>query len=491
MEHSISRVAVIGAGISGVNTAAHLLKLGIDVVVFERGDFAGGVWHFDEKISLDPRYPSTRPSRGDQEPILEIYPESSWVSDSSLSRVDVAHAPPGPCYAGLRNNVSTRLMRTTLMPWPLGIGDFVNQRHLEEYIQDISRTTGVHRCTQHRTRVEKVQKFGSSWKVSTISLVRRSSKEQPFLKERHWIFDAVVAASGHYNAPRIPDIAGLAEWKAAWSDRILHSKQYRSPERFENKTVLLVGAGVSSTDIAREISPVAKKVYQSSRGGVLDLPVEMLPREATRVCGIEFFHTPLGDLSVDDGGTVNLVDGNILEDVDCVILCTGYMISYPYLQQYHSDETPATSASNDMLVTSEGEMVHNCYKDTFYIPDPTLAFVGTAYHVATFSLFEFQAMVVARVFAGLAELPTAAQMWKEYEEKLLQKGVGRDFHSLRSFGEEQKFVTELVDWMNRDAERPGHDHVLLGNTPEWHAANIDREEKLTWLRAIKLGSLKT
>lgn len=495
MEHSISKVAVIGAGISGVNTAAHLLKLGIDVVVFERGDVAGGVWHFDEKVAPDPRYPSTRPSRGDQEPVLEIYPEGSWVSDSSLSQVDVAHAPPGPCYAGLMNNVSTRLMRTTLMPWPSGIGDFVNQRYLEEYIQDISRTTGVHNCTQYRTRVESVSKFGSSWKVSTVSLVKRSPKEQPFLQERHWIFDAVVAASGHYNAPRIPDIPGLTDWKASWPDRILHSKQYRSPGRFEDKTVLLIGAGVSSTDIAREISPVAKKVYQSSRGGLLDLPAEMLPPQASRICGILSFEISAGDLvaaTAPDSipGTVILQDRTILEDIDHVILCTGYFISYPYLQQFHSDETSAASASNEILVTSEGEMVHNCYKDTFYIADPTLAFVGTPYHIATFSLFEFQAMVVARIFAGLAELPTAAQMRRDYEEKIRLKGVGRDFHSLRGFGEEQKFVAELVAWMNRDAQRLGHNEALLGHTPEWHAANKDREEKLAWLRAVKLGSVK-
>ena len=495
MDQSIPKVAVIGAGISGVNTAAHLLKLGFNVVVFERGDVAGGVWHFDEKVAPDPRYPSTRPSRGDQEPVLEIYPESSWVSDISLSRVDIAHAPPGPCYAGLMNNVSTRLMRTTLLPWPHGIGDFVNQRYLEEYIQDISRETGVQGCTLYRTRVEKVRKVGDSWQISTISLVRRSPKEQPFLQERHWIFDAIVAASGHYNAPRIPDIPGLADWKAAWPNRVFHSKQYRKPENFHGKTVLLIGAGVSSTDIAREISPVAKKVYQSSRGGILDLPAEMLPPEASRVAGITAFETGLKRSSIADeqepiSGRVLLQDGTILEEIDHVVLCTGYMISYPYLQQYHSDEILADAASDEILVTSEGEMVHNCYKDTFYIPDPTLAFVGTPYHIATFSLFEFQAMVVARVFAGLAELPSTAQMREEYKDKLHQKGVGRDFHSLRGFGQEQKYVEELVAWMNRDAERLGHNMLMPGHTPEWHAANKDREEKLAWLRAVKLGNLK-
>jgi cation diffusion facilitator CzcD-associated flavoprotein CzcO len=38
------RVAIIGAGISGVVTAAHLKKEHIDVVVFERSKSAGGIW---------------------------------------------------------------------------------------------------------------------------------------------------------------------------------------------------------------------------------------------------------------------------------------------------------------------------------------------------------------------------------------------------------------------------------------------------------------
>lgn len=43
--HQIRRVAVIGAGISGVVTAAHLLSAGLEVTVFERNQAAGGVWY--------------------------------------------------------------------------------------------------------------------------------------------------------------------------------------------------------------------------------------------------------------------------------------------------------------------------------------------------------------------------------------------------------------------------------------------------------------
>lgn len=253
--------------------------------------------------------------------------------------------------------------------------------------------------------------------------------------------------------------------------------------------MLLIEAGVSSNDIAREISQLAKKIYQSSQGGILNLPVSLLSSEVIRVAGIHSFAT-LGTerKTVDAQGSVSrivhLIDGTTLEEIDHVILCTGYMISYPYLSQYHSDTTDASSGSNKTLVTSEGEMVHNCYRNTFFILEPTLAFVGTPYHIATFSLFEFQGMVVARIFAGLAELPSTIQMQEEYRQKIILKGVGRDFHSRRGFGEEENFVTELVEWINSDAKRLGHGVLWHGHTPERHAVNKDRE-KLKWPRAAK------
>lgn len=44
MSLQIKTVAVIGAGISGVSTAAHLKASGLEVTVFERTSKAGGVW---------------------------------------------------------------------------------------------------------------------------------------------------------------------------------------------------------------------------------------------------------------------------------------------------------------------------------------------------------------------------------------------------------------------------------------------------------------
>lgn len=53
MSHRNKSVAVIGAGISGVVTAAHLKNEGIDVTIFERSSAAGGVWYVYHELPRD------------------------------------------------------------------------------------------------------------------------------------------------------------------------------------------------------------------------------------------------------------------------------------------------------------------------------------------------------------------------------------------------------------------------------------------------------
>src|ERR1700761_7921198 len=134
-EAAVKRVAVIGAGISGVCAAAHAIKQGLEVVVFERSGVAGGVWHFDKRTALDPTpYPNEIPSKGDYEPSPDLAYSTPPPEHEDDDELEIIHAPPGPCYDGLHNNVSTREMRTSLEPWPAGTEDFVSRNILEEYI---------------------------------------------------------------------------------------------------------------------------------------------------------------------------------------------------------------------------------------------------------------------------------------------------------------------------------------------------------------------
>lgn len=54
----VKTVGVIGAGVSGVASAIHLRKAGLDVTVFERNPHVGGVWYDEPCLSMRHQSPS-------------------------------------------------------------------------------------------------------------------------------------------------------------------------------------------------------------------------------------------------------------------------------------------------------------------------------------------------------------------------------------------------------------------------------------------------
>ncbi|KAG9661874.1 FAD/NAD(P)-binding domain-containing protein, partial [Aureobasidium melanogenum] len=443
----VKTVAVIGAGVSGVSSAIHLRNAGLDVTVFERGDVAGGVWYILLMLKYCCIRQTTLPSVGDSPAFDTLLGtrdrkarrDSPVDQDSFAAKrlpksndLEILHAPPGPCYQGLHNNVSTPEMKLRTHDWKPDTPDFVPHDVLATYIQDTAAANKILSSISFRTRVIKVEKKGKTWEVSIAKLIDEDGEKE--IQKSVQLFDAVIVASGHYHAPNIPDYPNLKTWKSTFPTRISHSKSYRSPAPFAGKNVLVIGAGVSSTDICRELGGVADKVWQSSRGGEYDLLPSMLPDNCTRIGAIAGFSplTSTANFRDEDTlpGNVILTSNDIITDVHHIILATGYHMSYPFLSHLHADNLLPSQASDTLLVTT-GQVTHNLHKDIFYIPDPTLAFIGVPYHVATFSLFEFQAMAVAKVFAGHASLPGEEEMRKEYEERLERKGVGRKLHSLK------------------------------------------------------------
>ncbi|KAK3505356.1 hypothetical protein B0T13DRAFT_36370 [Neurospora crassa] len=457
-------VAVIGSGISGVCAAAHLLKYGLSVTVFERSNGAGGVWKFDERPPEDPPYIYRPPSIGDQQ---HIPPGAVFDGgDAKLSNLEVRFAPPSPCYVGLKTNVPTPLMGTTLGNWPEGSPASVSHSAALQYIRSLAKRSGLDAVTEFHTRVEDVRKTsdGSKWRITTLALEIEDGALSARFTEKVRDFDLVVVASGHYNMPRIPQIEGLKGWKDSFPDRVIHSKRYRNPEKYRNQNVLVIGAGVSATDVCKELGEVSHKTYQSTRNGRFDLPASVLPPNAVRVASVQKFvpleakiegEEPTLGNSQPIPGSVVLTDGTILQDIHQIVLATGYIVSYPFLPQLHSDTAVDADPDNELVVTSDGIMTHNLHKDIFYINDPTLAFIGVPYHVATFSLFDFQAQALARVFAGRAKPPTQEDMRREYEKRVEEKGRGRFFHSLVTPGHEIAYVRDLAEWVNGYVKETG------------------------------------
>lgn len=71
-------------------------------------------------------------------------------------------------------------------------------------------------------------------------------------------YDAVIVCNGHNATPSVPAIPGADGFAG---DRI-HSHDYRTPERFRDANVLVVGAGPSGFDICGDVAKVANRVQR-------------------------------------------------------------------------------------------------------------------------------------------------------------------------------------------------------------------------------------
>lgn len=201
----------------------------------------------------------------------------------------------------------------------------------------------------------------------------------------------------------------------------------------------------------------------------MDPPESWLPPNGTRVPEIASFsdlnheHSEGSEDSTAIPGKVVLVDGRVLEDIDRVIIATGYLFTLPFFPpEYHRDDLPPEKADEKVLLT-DGSMLHNLHRDIFYIPDPTLAFVGVPFYTATFSLFEFQSIAIAALFSGQAVIPSEAEMRAEYEQRIKERGYGKPFHIL--IGKDVQYVADLMEWVNRG--RDPSQKKTDGYSKEW------------------------
>lgn len=452
----VKSVAVIGAGLSGILAAAHLLRRGLDVTVFERADNTGGVWSYDPLPDADPPYPNTGPCAPDwmeSDRLLHREQRTHGGRSSKEAAALRRFAPPGPVYDGMCSRNSTAVMRTTLLDWPPDTPDRMHHSVVLAYLRRLAQEYGVEDKVCFRTRVESLGKkkevdtdeSGAGrrgvWKVQTARLVTTPAADGNCTVTRDeqadsnyggagQSFDAIVVASGRYGEARVPDISGLAAWKRAYPDRVMHAKQYRSPQRFHDKTVLIIGAFISALEIASQlVENSAARVYMSGRDTLFDFRDKISDERVEKVCMAANFVLDRQGNGGEDGtqtmtaladgdpvpGIVVLQDGWTLTGIHHVVLATGYVTSFPFLSSDggSSLEQPWTQpedANDRVIVTADGKTVHNLHEDLFYVADPTLAFVGVTQFASTFSLYDVQAQVVAAVFAGRMRLPTLAAM---------------------------------------------------------------------------------
>lgn len=149
----VKNAVIIGAGISGIVSAVHLLRTGINVTVLERAHNVGGAWSYSPESDRDPPFPSIRPPSPEWNDL-----EQPRVEGLSPGEMVSFFAPRGPVYANMKSRNSTTIMRTSLLGWPEGTEDYMGHEKVLAYLQELARVYRLKERARFNTRVESVAK---------------------------------------------------------------------------------------------------------------------------------------------------------------------------------------------------------------------------------------------------------------------------------------------------------------------------------------------
>ncbi|MEQ1693406.1 MAG: NAD(P)-binding domain-containing protein [Gemmatimonas sp.] len=375
------RIAVIGAGPSGIAAVKNLLDAGFrDIICFDRNDAVGGNWLFRPESSHS-----------------SVFETTHIISSKSLSQYHD-------------------------FPMPASYPDYPSHTQLASYFQSYARHFGVEQFIRFNTLVQRAEPDASGGWHLTV--------EQDGHAESHEV-DALVVANGHHWRPRMPAYPGT------FSGALMHSHDFKRAAPFTGQRVLVIGGGNSACDVAVETSRVSTLTDISWRRGYWIVPKflfgqpadvfgsgsRVIPRIArsriiSRILRLlqgenaryglpepdhafgathptvnsELLYAlrhghigPRPDVARFDGRVVHFTDGTQGE-YDVIIACTGYWISHPFFRP-------------EVVDFSRGPVP--LYLRMFPARRPSLAFVGLFQPLGCiWPAAELQAKVLARRWSG-------------------------------------------------------------------------------------------
>ena len=202
-------VAVVGAGPAGLAVGRALKSHGIAFEIFEKHSDVGGIWDMEN-------------------PGSPMYRSAHFISSKTKSG-----------FSGY--------------PMPDSYPDYPSNGQILAYVRAFARDAGLAAHIHFSAEVKHAERVRSGWKLQ----VGKSEVRD---------FTHLVAAPGTNWAPSKPVIPG------SLAGSVIHSVDYKSPDQFKGKRVLIVGAGNSGCDIACDAARSAAAAFISMRRGYHFVP---------------------------------------------------------------------------------------------------------------------------------------------------------------------------------------------------------------------------
>ncbi|XP_076668717.1 senecionine N-oxygenase-like [Andrena cerasifolii] len=347
------KIAVIGAGSAGLAALRHCTAGAYDceVVCYEKTDQVGGTWVYREETGVD-QYG------------LQIH--------TSM-------------YKNLRTNLPKEVMGYPDYPVPDAPESYLTRKQILDFLNSYCDHFNLRQYIRLQHNVELVEPTNGErkWSIKVKDLPKNTVVSESF--------DAVMVCNGHYFQPSMPTLKG----QNIFQGQQLHSHDYRVPELFADKTVVVLGAGPSGMDLALDISKKAKRVILSHH---LKDPIgTVFPGNVVQKPDVQEL-TEHGVLFKDGAS----------ETVDIIFYCTGYKYSFPFL-------------SEKCGVRVDSNMVTPLWKHLVSIESPTLALIGLPFYVCAFDMFDLQVRFVLKFWYGKKDLPSKADMLRQEREELVKR----------------------------------------------------------------------
>ncbi|EGN95029.1 hypothetical protein SERLA73DRAFT_77045 [Serpula lacrymans var. lacrymans S7.3] len=467
-------VAIVGAGSAGLAILKSLLDLpedtrkGWDIVLYEQRRDVGGIWLPDPNPAQPPELPET------------------------------------PLYPLLHTNTPVPTMTYPGFPFPPNTPLFPSHEHVEQYHRDYANHFSLVPYIRLNHTVLSSSWIGNStdgvWKV-----VVQDHNRNKILKEH----DHLIVANEHNHIPRIPKFTGQDKWlrsspRNGPKREILHSIWYRGPERFRDRSVVVVGSGNSAQDVTSQVCLTARRTYHSIRN-------HSAPPVVTDVI-------VKPEISHFTSTSIVFVDGSIVSDADFIILGTGYELRIPFLEEGYELAVKPEAHTNETyregLVTNL-RYLFPLHQHIFSLspsyPTNALAFIGLLRNTSHCPSNIAQSVYVAHAIANASLLPDREDLLQQLaasEKRLYSLGYDPYYlgHSLLKwfqFDYQDNLKTYLqkhgalpedgkkfVEGWRREAPdfqylKRGWKRVEdLGTQPEWLGGIITEEDWAGLLRRL-------